>query len=91
MSFRPNAVSGGIPQKGNKLLTEGGFLRALRLVEMTSFGIKIVGYGLDRTVDYEQTYNIQLRFGQDRTIQFNKLYNTVGKTAFLKNKPVFPT
>ncbi len=32
-------MSGGIPQKGNKLLTEGGFLRALRLVEMTLLGL----------------------------------------------------
>ena len=32
-------MSGGISQKGNKLLTEGGFLRALRLVEMTLLGL----------------------------------------------------
>ena len=32
-------MSGGIPQKGNKLFTEGGFLRALRLVEMTLLGL----------------------------------------------------
>ena len=32
-------MSGGIPQKGNKLLTEGRFLRALRLVEMTLLGL----------------------------------------------------